>query len=212
MYMAGLGDSQIINVDTEDQCKNAGGVIVGFVRSGSAAHDKYGRFLPGNVRCALPQSQAVQSQPSGPVNVTVSPQINTQVSPQISPVFQQQFQPSNSPATAGATQLSAPPAPPAGPVGVNSGSMQPGAPTQLPAAPAPSYPAPSYPTYSAPPPAATAMPEQLPPSPLPSQTPPISAPVVSTAAPVQAGFDWKIGAVLAAGLFGVMALSGKKGK
>lgn len=201
MYLGEMGDAQIINVDTEDQCKNAGGVVIGFLRQGSAAHDQYGRLLPGNVRCALPQSSAAPAAPAN-VTVTVSPQIQTQVSPQISPVFQQQFQPSNSPATAGTTQMTAPPAPPTGPIGVNSTSMQPTSPAQLPPAPAPTY---------APPPVsyASAQPEQLPPSPLPSSAAPVAAPQVSPATATPA-FDWKIVAIIGAGLFGAMAFSSKR--
>lgn len=207
MYLGSLGAS--IKRISKSDCASAGGVASNCVEVyGTGARANLSSFL---CDCYIPdKAPYTPYQPPANVNVNVSPQISTQISPQISPAFQQQFQPSGSPMTAGTTQTSAPPAPPAGPIGVNSTSMQPSAPAQLP--PAPSYPAPSYPTYSAPPPAAPAMPEQLPVSPLPSQTPPVSAPVVSTAAPVQAGFDWKIGAVLAAGLFGVMALSGKKGK
>lgn len=95
----------LIFTDTEDQCRNAGGAVIGFVRQGAAARDAFGRQLPGNIRCSLPDPKPVA--PSPPVNVTVSPNIQTQVSPQVSPVFQQQFQPDNSPMTGGTQQTGA---------------------------------------------------------------------------------------------------------
>lgn len=173
-------------------------------------------YLPQTQICyLLPQAQSAPTYKPPDVTVTVAPQIQTQVSPQVSPVFQQQFQPSNSPATAGTTQMTAPPAqpapvsyappaPPAGPIGVNSSSMQPSAPAQLPPAPAPSYAAQPAPVSYAP-----AQPEQLPPSPLPASTPAPAAPQVTmaTAAPA---FDWKIAAIIGAGLFGALAFSKRK--
>lgn len=175
--------------------------------------------------CWMPEPQAATAPAPAPqpVNVTVSPTIQTNVSPQISPVFQQQFQPQNSPATAGTVQTGASQTAPGGvtPVGMQptqSGITQqqldealarqraeilaqrpPEGVTgqsQLPPAPAPAAPPPqAAPSYSAPPP----MPEQLAPV-APAPTPQVSA-------PVQPVFDWKIAAIIGAGLFGVMALS-----
>ncbi len=207
--MGAAGDTQIIETASEDACRAAGGVPIG---AGSVAPSRSGGITSGEalaygiipakrlIRCAIVSAPSAPSAPAN-ISVTVSPQIQTQVSPQISPVFQQQFQPSNSPATAGTTQTTAPPAPPVGPIGVNSTSMQPTAPVQLPPAPAPTY---------APPPVsyAPAQPEQLPPSPLPSSAAPIAAPQVSPAT-VTPAFDWKIAAIISAGLFGAMALSSK---
>lgn len=171
----------------------------------------------GYKQMCIPIPKTPVAPQSAPVNVTVSPQIQTQISPQISPAFQQQFQPSGSPMTAGTTQTSAPsvipapapinyapPAPPAGPIGINSSSMQPSAPIQLPPAPVPSY-TPTPTSYAEPP----MQSEQLPPSPLPSSTPAPAAPQVTTATAVPA-FDWKILAIIGAGLAGTMALSKRR--
>lgn len=187
------------------ECMAAGGVPVNCSRP-SPGMPGFGKQYC-DCLIAAPTSGQSQAAPAN-VTVTVSPQIQTEVSPQISPVFQQQYQPTNSPATAGTAQTSAPPAPPAGPIGVNSTSMQPIAPAQLPQAPAPSYTAPSYaaaPVSYTPP----AQADQLPPSPLPTATPPPAAPQVSTATAAPA-FDWKIAAIIGAGLFGAMAFSKRK--
>lgn len=180
------------------------GAFVATTRTSCPTGYVYSEISTGGSRfigVCIPKPQQAAQQSTGPVTITVSPTIQTQVSPQVSPVFQQQFQPSGSPMSAGTAQTSA--APPSGPIGVNSTSMQPSAPAQLPPAPAPSYaaPAPSY----APPPQT----EQLPLSPLPSSTPTVPAPQVSpvTRAPA---FDWKILAIISAGLVGVMAFSKRK--
>lgn len=147
--------------------------------------------------CSLPVYAPAPAPAPAPAQVTVAPTITTQVSPQVSPVFQQQFQPQNSPATAGTTQTQAAPpaysapAPPRPMPGVTSQSA-------LPPAPAPSVPV-SVPEYSAPP-----APEQLPLAPPDTGT-------VSTSAPAPTPlFDWKIVAIIGAGLVGVMALSKRK--
>jgi len=185
-----------VTVDSPAACAALGGTVV---------NQFYGMDqIPGTNMSVMSRTKVLYVC-AIPDKTASAPVANITVSPQISPVFQQQYQPQNSPATAGTTQTQAP-------VTTVSSQLPPApAPSYSVPAPAPSYNAPSYPTYSAAP-AQAPMPEQLPLSPLPSQTPPISAPMVSTAVPVQAGFDWKIGAVLAAGLFGIMALSGKKGK
>jgi hypothetical protein len=196
MYLGETG-TQIITVDTEDQCKAAGGTVVGFIRQGSAAHDRTGRLIPGNVRCAIPPAQTKPASPSAPITVTVSPQIQAQVSPQISPVLQQQFQPSGSPAVAATTQAPAP-------SGITSQSQQ------LPPAPAPvPQAAPSY--TPAPAPIYAPLPEQqLPPMPAPVPEPASTQisiePIPSTPVP----FDWKIPAIIGAGLIGILALSKRK--
>lgn len=197
MHLAGLGE--IITVDMDDQCHAAGGTVVGYIRTGTAAYDKYGRKIPGNVRCALPPPAPPPAPVSAPAQITVSPVISTQVSPQISPVFQQQYQPTNSPATAGTT-MTGPTAPAVSqPVGVNESS-------QLPAAPVPVQgpvyaPAPA-PVY------AMAAPEQLPPAPV-SAPAPVSE-TVYTPAPSAPPFDWKIAAILGAVTIGAVILSGNK--
>lgn len=139
--------------------------------------------------CAIPDKSAS------------APTANITVSPQISPVFQQQYQPQNSPATAGTTQTQAP---------ITTVSAPQVATDQLPPAPAPTYaPAPA-PTYAPSPVSyAPAQPEQLPPSPLPASTPAPAAPQVTTATAAPA-FDWKIAAIIGAGLVGAMAFSKRK--
>lgn len=202
MYLGEMGGdvaAQIINTDTEDACKAAGGVVIGFVRQGTAAHDQYGRLLPGNVRCSIPVRQAAPP-PSAPITVTVSPAIQTQVSPQISPAFQQQYQPTGSPMTAGTSQATAP-----GPIGVTSPAPAPApayippapayAPAQLPPAPAP-IPAQSY----------SVTPSGM----APDQLPAAVAPTVPAPQPMTAGFDWKIAAILGLSVFGAVALVGKR--
>src|SRR5574340_1269331 len=205
-FLDGLGDSLPDGAfETTGECPSGYSTVQGSkcIRRSSRVAE-LARCTEYNKIC-VPIPRAIPSPSPANVTVTVSPQIQTEVSPQISPVFQQQYQPTNSPATAGTSQTSAPPA---GPIGVNSTSMQPIAPAQLPQAPAPSYTAPSYaaaPVSYTPP----AQADQLPPSPLPTATPPPAAPQVSTAtaAPV---FDWKIAAIIGAGLFGAMAFSKRK--
>ena len=175
------------------ECLSAGGVAVDCTR------DIYTGAQ--SCRCLIAAPAASSAPAPAPVTtVTVSPTIATQVSPQISPVFQQQFQPSNSPATAGTTQTSAAPS-------SSSGSITQALPQALPAAPAPSpapyqaAPAVEYPVSA---------PQQLPASPLPStvtETAPSTVPVISTAP----AFDWKIAAILGAGVFGILLLN-KRGR
>lgn len=180
----GSGGYQIIEMNSRaDECQQAGGVILGVFQ------DFYG---PGTrkVQCGIPIQN--NSAPPAPPVITVSPQIQTQVSPQVSPVLQQQFQPQNSPATAATTQTSAPSAPPV--LGVTSASAPP-APTPSAApyvapTPAPYYPAPtSAPIATVP----TVEPESVP----------------AQIQPATPGFDWKIPAILAAGIIGGFLLTRK---
>lgn len=202
MHLGGLGE--IIQVDEEYQCKAAGGTVVGFVRVGTKAYDQYGRKYPGNVRCAMPQPVAPAA---ASAQITVSPTISTQVSPQVSPVLQQQFQPTGSPATAGTTQVSAPPITPSG---VTSQSQLPPAPIPV-AAQAPTYTAPA-PMYA--PPSI----EQLAPAPVQYPTgggggtyyEPAQTNIEPTQPQEKPLFDWKIAAIIGLGLFGVMAISDRR--
>lgn len=130
-------------------------------------------------------------------SVNVSPVITTTVSPQISPVLQQQFQPTGSPATAGTSQVT--------PVGMTPVSNGITGQSQLPPAPAPvpvAAPAPTSQVVYLPAPAS----EQLPAVSAPVAPAQVSVPVPVTT-PV---FDWKIAAIIGAGLIGVMATQKRK--
>jgi len=201
-----MSDMQIFEVDTEDQCRNAGGVNLG---KGSFA----GYRVPGTmqqpfykIKCGvLIKQSAIQNIPT---SINVNPVIQTTVSPQVSPVFQQQFQPQNSPATAGTVQTSAPPATAAPPAPVYT-------PGQVQSQSAPTL---APPVASAPPPAF--VPSSVPTAPSPYPVPGYTAPDASLedapqiAQPVQTaqGIDWKIPALLAGALMLGLSLSDRKAR
>jgi hypothetical protein len=200
MYMGGLGE--IIPNMNADECRRAGG-------SPTNCRTETAQFTPGMTSSGAGRSvfkcdcfitargPAPSAPPQQPAQITVSPVIQTQVSPQISPVFQQQFQPTGSPATAGTTQIA-----PA--TGITGQSQLPPAPAPAPQA-APSYtsavPAPVY----APP-----QEQQLPPMPAPVPEPASTQISIEPTPYTPAPFDWKIPAIIGAGLIGILALSKRK--
>lgn len=219
--------ANVIGPMDEWACRNAGGTPI----NGRLAvpYNTSGRANKGGPMiydCAMPEPKAA----SVPTSITVNPTITTNVSPQISPVFQQQFQPTNSPATAGTTQATAPAtaAPAVDYQAQYAANLERfrleaelAAAKKAAAAPAPQAPPVMIPTIaqapavtsgtmlpvSAPPPSGpvvnTAAPEVLPAS---GGVTTVDMAPVTVSAPHAAPFDWKIPAIIGAGLLGVMLL------